>query len=68
MNTITLHHGKAYKNTTIKWVDEVWHSDSIITNEIVSDSFKYAGISSELDGSETTNLESMKIYKKGTKL
>ena len=51
MNTITLHHGNASKKTMIEWVDEIWYSDSIITNEIVLNSFKYARISSELDGS-----------------
>ena len=43
---------KVAKNTTIEWVDEVWYSDSIITNQIILNSFIYSGISSELNGSE----------------
>ena len=30
----------------------IWYSDSIITNQMVLNSFKYARINSELDGSE----------------
>ena len=52
MNIITHHHWKAAKNTIIYWVDENWHSDSIITNDIILNSFQFAGISSKLAGSE----------------
>ena len=51
MNTITLHHRKAAKYTIIEYVDKIWYSDSIITNQIILNSFKYAGISSKLDRS-----------------
>ena len=36
---------KIAKSTIIKWVDEIWYSDSIITNEMIFNSFKFSGIS-----------------------
>ena len=43
---------KVAKSTIIVWVDEIWYSDSIITNEMIFNLFKFSGISSLLDGSE----------------
>ena len=43
---------KVAKSTIIEWVEEIWYSDSIITNEMIFYSFKFSGISSSLDGSE----------------
>ena len=40
------------KSTIIEWVDEIWNSESVITNEMISNSFKYSGISCSLDASE----------------
>ena len=50
MNTITLQHGKAAKNTIIEWGNEILYSDSIIANELILNSIKCARISSELFG------------------
>ena len=43
---------KVAKNTMIEWVNKIWYSDSIITNQMILNSFKHAGISSESDESE----------------
>ena len=68
MNNITLHHWKAAKNTIIYWVDEIWYSDSIITNDIILNSIKFAGISSELDGSGDHQFIDYEDLEKGNKL
>ena len=52
MNTITLHLEKAAKNTINLIGDRIWYSDSIITNQMILNSFIYAWISSSLDLSE----------------
>ena len=36
----------------VEWINELWYSDSVITNEIILNSFKYSGISKSLDGGE----------------
>ena len=46
-------------------MDEIWYSDSIITNEIILNSFKYAWISSELDESEDYQFRSDEDLEKG---
>ena len=43
---------KVAKGTIIEWVDKIGFSDSIITNEMIFNSFKFSGISSSLDWSE----------------
>ena len=68
MNNITLHHWKAAKNTIIEWVDENWYSDFIITNDIILNSFQFAGISSELGGSGDHQFRDYEDLEKGTKL
>ena len=35
MNTIIIHYGNAAKNTITEWVDEIWYSDFIITNQMI---------------------------------
>ena len=40
------------KSVILEWIDELWHSDSAITNEIIFNSFKYSRISNSLDESE----------------
>ena len=52
MNTTTLRHEKASNKNVIEWVDEIWYSYSIITNQMILNSIKYAGISRELGRSE----------------
>ena len=67
MNTITLHHGKAAKNTTIEWVHEIWYSDSVFINQMILNSFNYVGISSELDKSEDHQFRCYEELEKETK-
>ena len=43
---------KGSKSITIEWIDELWHFDFVITNEMKFNSFIYSGISKLLDGSE----------------
>ena len=43
---------KVSKRTIFKWVDEFWYSDSVITNKMMLNSFKYSGINNLLDVSE----------------
>ena len=43
---------KASKSKIIKWAEKIWNSDSLITNQMIFNSFKYSGISSSLEGIE----------------
>ena len=43
---------KSIKYAVLEWIDELRYSDFVITNEIMSSSYKYSGISSSLDESE----------------
>ena len=43
---------KRIKSAIIEWIDESWYSDCVITNEMISNSFKYSGINNSLDGGE----------------
>jgi hypothetical protein len=36
----------------ITWVDEIWSDPAIITKDMITNSFKFTGISNDLDGSE----------------
>ena len=36
---------KGSKSAITEWIDELWYSDSGITNEMIFNSFKYSGIS-----------------------
>ena len=36
----------------IEWVGKIWYSDSISSNEMILNSFKYAEISNQLDGNQ----------------
>ena len=66
MNTVTLGHAKTAMNTILEWIYEIWFSDSIITNQMILNSFKYTGINSQLDGNEDHQFRGYE--KKGTKL
>ena len=59
---------KVAKSTFIKWVDEIWYSDSIITNEMIFNSFKFSGISSSLDGSEDDEFRGYEHLEKGNEI
>ena len=45
-------------------MDEIWHSDSIITNQMIVNSFKFAGISSKLSGNEEDQFRGNKDLEK----
>ena len=49
-------------------VDEIWYSDSSITNQMILNSFKYSGINSELDESEDHQFRGNEDLEKETKL
>ena len=59
---------KVAKSTIKEWVDEIWSSDFIITNEIIFNSLKFSGISSSLDGSEDDQFRGYEYLEKATKL
>ena len=52
INTVNIYHGKDAKKNIFEWVDKIWYSDSIISNDMILNSFRYAGISSELEESQ----------------
>ena len=43
---------KPNENNIIDWIVSVWNDDKLITKEMIINSFKYTGISNNLDGSE----------------
>ena len=51
----------------IEWVGKIWYSDSIISNEMILNSFKYAGISNELGGSQDHQFRGYENIEKGYK-
>ena len=59
---------KVAKSTIIEWVDEIWYSDSIITNEMIFNSFKFSGISSSFDGSEDDQFRGYEHLEKGNEI
>ena len=46
------HNEKVKKNQIIKWINDIWWDENIITKEMVRNSFLFTGISNRLDGSE----------------
>ena len=46
-------------------VDDIWNSESVITNEMIFNSFKYSGISCSLDASEEDMFRGYEHLQKG---
>ena len=59
---------KVTKSTIIEWVDEIWCSDFIITNEMILNSFNFSGISSSLDGREDDQFRGYEHLEKGNEI
>ena len=49
-------------------MDEIWYPDSIITNQIIFKFIYYAGISSDLDGSEDHQFRCDEDLEKGNEI
>ena len=56
------------KSAITKWIDESWDPNSIITNEMIFNSFKYSRINNSLDGGEDDQFRGYKIQKKEIRL
>ena len=52
----------------IEWDDELWYSDSVITNEMKFNSFNYSLISSSLDASEDDQFREYEYIWKGNEI
>ena len=65
---IKTNNAKVLKSTIIEWVDEIWNSESVITNEMIFNSFKYLRINCSLDASEDYMFRGYEDLEKEAKL
>ena len=63
---IKTHNAKVSKSTIIEWVNKIWNSESVITNKMIFNSFKYSGISCSLDRSENDPFRDYEDLEKGS--
>ena len=59
---------KGLKSVIVDWIDELWHSHSVITSEIIFNTFKYSRISHSLDGNEDDQFREYKDIEKGNEI
>ena len=61
-NNVTF--SKVNKNDIINWISETWYSETIITKNVIINSFKVCGLSNKTDGSEDKLINFFEFLKK----
>ena len=61
-NNVTF--SKVNKNDIINWISETWYGETIITKNVIINSFKVCGLSNKTDGSEDKLIKCFEFLKK----